>query len=108
MCRRGRILRGISSNWTDVDHSITELDESAPTDGQHLVKNSAGSASPFNRNIQVRDIMQDKFHQDFVTIFADMLDKRLRWELFSEFVRREPVLRERVVEFIDDYKKEAN
>ena len=52
--------------------------------------------------------MQDKFHQDFVTIFADMLDKRLRWELFSEFVRREPVLRERVVEFIDDCKKEAN
>ena len=33
------------------------------------------SASPFDRNVQIRNVMQDKVHEDLVFILADILDE---------------------------------
>lgn len=39
-----RIIRGIPSDGTDVDHSVTELDEGAPSDHETGVLNLKNSA----------------------------------------------------------------
>ena len=39
------------------------------------VKYLTGGASPFNRNVQICDVMQDKVHEDLVFILADILDE---------------------------------
>jgi len=46
--------------------------------------------------------MQDEVHERFVLVFTDMLDKRLRRELFAQFVGRQPVFGKPVIEFVDD------
>ena len=61
----------------------------------------------FNGDIQIRDVMQDEVHKWLILVFADMLDKQLRWELFSQFVGSQPVLRKRVIEFISNCKEEV-
>ena len=62
-------------------------------------------ASPFNGNVQIRNVMQDKVHEDLVFILANIIDERWRRKLFSEFVRRQSILCKRVVEFINGCKK---
>ena len=49
--------------------------------------------------------MQYEVHERFVLLLADVLDKRLRRELFAQFVGGQPVLGEPVVELFDDWKK---
>ena len=51
--------------------------------------------------------MQDEVHKWLILVFADMLDKQLRWELFSQFVGSQPVLRKHVIEFISNCKEEV-
>jgi hypothetical protein len=63
---------------------------------------------PFNGDIQIRDVMQDKVHERFVLVFANVLDEGLRWELFPEFVSGQPVLCKCVIESIDDCEEEGD
>ena len=49
--------------------------------------------------------MQDEVYERFIPLFANMLDKRLRWKLFTLFIGGQSVLGKRVVELIDNYKK---
>jgi len=79
--------RGVSSNGTDVDHPISELDKGAA----------------FNGDIQIRDVMQDEVDERLIPVFANVLNKRLRRELCSQFVGGQPVLCESIIEFIDDW-----
>jgi hypothetical protein len=60
---------------------------------------------PFNGDIQIRDITQDKVYKRLILVFADVLDKRLRRELFSQFVGGQPILRKRVIEFVGNCKE---
>lgn len=53
---------------------------------------------PLNRYIQIRYIMQDKIHQLFVFRLAQPSDERVCCEWSTEFVGRESVFREAVVE----------
>ena len=68
---------------------------------------SRWGAVPFNGDIQIRNVTQYEVHKRLILVFADMLDKRLRRELFSQFVGSQPVLRKRVIEFIGNCKEEA-
>ena len=58
---------------------------------------------PLDRDIQVGDVMKDKVREGLVTLFADEFDEGLRVQLFTEFERRQPVLRKRIVKFIDSW-----
>jgi len=48
--------------------------------------------------------MQDEVHERLVLVFADVLNKRLRRELFALFVGGQPILGEPIVEFADNCK----
>ena len=50
--------------------------------------------------------MQDEVYERLVLVFADILDKRLRRELFPQFVGGQPVLCKPVIEFVDNCKEE--
>lgn len=52
--------------------------------------------------------MQDEVHERLVPALANILDKRLRWELFSQLIGGQPVLGKGVVEFIDNYKEKSS
>ena len=67
--------------------------------------NDLAGVSPFNRDIQVRDVMQDEVHERLIPIFTNGLNKRLGWKLFSQFVGGQPVLSKSVIEFIDNCKE---
>ena len=56
---------------------------------------------PLDGDIQVGDVMKDKVREGLVTLFADEFDEGLRGQLFTEFERRQTVLRKRIVELID-------
>ena len=58
---------------------------------------------PLDRDIQVGDVMKDKVREGLVTLFADEFDEGLRGQLFTEFERRQTVLRKRIVKFIDSW-----
>ena len=104
-----RALRCVPSNGTDVDHSVTELDKGTPSgrkQGPQPERCRCG-VLPFNRDIQVRDVMEDEVHERFIFLFTDMLNKRLRRELFAQFVGGQPILGEPVIEFINNCKEEG-
>ena len=51
--------------------------------------------------------MEDEVHERFIFLFTDMLNKRLRRELFAQFVGSQPILGEPVIKFVDNCKKEG-
>lgn len=73
---------GIPPNRRNINHAIPKLDKRAPLD----------------RDVQIRDVMQYELHQLLIPLLADPGDEAVRRERRPGFVRREPVLREAVVE----------
>lgn len=49
--------------------------------------------------------MQDKIDKNFISFFADVSDERLRFDGITCFVCCQPILREGIIEIIDDYHK---
>lgn len=57
--------------------------------------------SPLDRDIHVREIVQDEFDKFLVSLLAKVFDKRLRWQLLAEFIRSEAILSKRVVKGVN-------
>lgn len=72
----------ITPNGANIDHPIPELDKRAP----------------LNRNIQIRNIMQDELDQLLIPILANPIDEALARQQRAQLVRRQPVLGEAEVE----------
>lgn len=72
----------ISSNWADIDHAITILDERASLDG----------------NIQVCDVVQQEFDELFVTVLTELLDEAVRGERYAQLEGCKSILGETEVE----------
>jgi hypothetical protein len=58
--------------------------------------------APFDWYVHVSNVMKREVDQRFVAIFTQEADERLRWQFFSEFVRRQTILRKTVVEIMND------
>ena len=86
---RSRTLRGISSDGTDIDHSITELNKGAPSYCKWASQSEGfcWDPLPFYRNIQIRDIMQDEIHKRLIPFFSNALNKGLWLELLPNLRR---------------------
>lgn len=61
---------------------------------------------PFDWDIHVGDVVEDKIDKNFVSIFADVFDERLRFEGFPSFVCYQSIFRKRVIKIIDGYHTE--
>ena len=61
-----------------------------------------GAGLPFDWNIQVGNVVQNEVHKRLVSLLAEELDERLRWQGLAKFVGDETVLSERIVELADD------
>ena len=72
----------ITPNGANIDHPIPELDKRAPLD----------------RDIQIRDIMQDELDQLLIPVLANPIDEALARQQGAQLVRRQPVLGEAEVE----------
>ena len=53
---------------------------------------------PLDRNVEVRDVVEDEGHQLLVLVLADPLDEAVGWQLLAVLVRRQAVLGEAPVE----------
>ena len=53
------LLGAVPANWTHIDHAISELDESSPI-VKHSVLEHISFALPFDRDFEVRDVVQTK------------------------------------------------
>lgn len=73
---------GVPADGADVDHAITELDESSPLDG----------------DVEVGDVVQAKVCELLVLGLADPADEAVGGEGLAQLVGREAVLGEAVVE----------
>ena len=79
------------------------------TANEHLNPNNlAVDILPFNGDIQIRDVMQDKVDERLILVFANVFNKRLRRELLSQLVGGQPVLSKPVIKFVDNCKEEEN
>lgn len=67
-----------------------------------MARRTAARGAPFDGDVQVGDVVQDKVREDLVAFLADEFDEGLRGQLLPELVRRQPVLRECVVELFED------
>ena len=76
------LVAGITADGGNVDHAITELDEGAPLD----------------RNIQVRNVVQDEVGKLLVLVLANPLDEAAGLQRLALLEGRQPVLREAEVE----------
>jgi hypothetical protein len=74
--------RSIPANRAHIDHTVPELHESTSLD----------------RDIQIRNIVQDEAHELFVVVLADPLDERVRGERHAHADGRQAVLGEAEVE----------
>jgi hypothetical protein len=74
-----RNLRGIATYRADVDHSFTEFDKCSTKYNDKFWddRQTAKRLSPFDWNIHISNVVKNKVDQDFVSIFAEMLDKGL-------------------------------
>ena len=72
----------IPSNGTNIHHPVPKLNERAP----------------LYRNIQIRNIMQDKPHHFLILVLADPFYERVRGKRETRFVGRESVFGEAEIE----------
>ena len=57
---------------------------------------------PFDRNIEIRDVMEDKVDKGFVLVFSEELNERLGGQRLAELVRGEAVLSKHIVELLEN------
>lgn len=66
----------------------------------YLVTVCLNSFLPLDRNVHVRDVVQNEVNQLLIPILPDELDERLRFQGFPELVRSQAVLGEGIVEVV--------
>jgi hypothetical protein len=76
----------VPANRAHIDHAVPELDKRASLD----------------RDIQIRNIVQDEAHELLVVVLADPLDERVRRERHAHADRGQAVLGEAEVEEVGD------
>lgn len=58
---------------------------------------------PFDWDVHIRNVVQDKIDKRFVPIFADVFYERLRLERLPRSVCCQSILGERIIKIVDDY-----
>lgn len=106
---REGIIRGVTPNGGDIDHAVTEFDEGSAKFYQfpalvNLNTKRWEKLIPLNRNIQIRDVMQNEARHLLVLFLAQPLDEVVARQGLSESVGGEAVLGETVVKQIDHFK----
>lgn len=76
--------RGVSAHRRYVDHTVSELNKSASSDG----------------NVDVGQVAQDELDKLVVLVVADPVDERLRRKLLTQLVSGQAVFRKTVVEVL--------
>lgn len=100
-----RYVRRITSDGTDIHHSIAEFNESTPGDvlptselGCERQKDRNGI--PLDRNVQVGQIVEDEVDHLLILVFAEPTDERLRSQLFAHLESCQAILSECIVKVI--------
>ena len=83
--KRGDVPR-VAPNRAHVHHTAAELDKRAAHD----------------RQVELRDVRQDKLDQLLVLLLAEPVDERLAGQLLAHTVRRQAVLGEPVIKVLED------
>lgn len=73
---------GVPANGADIDHAVSEFNE----------------CSSLDRNVQVRNVVQDELCQFLVVLLANPFDKAVRGQRHTHAVRRQAILGEAEVE----------
>lgn len=73
---------GVPANRADIDHAVSEFNE----------------CSSLDRNVQVRNVVQDELCQFLVVLLANPFDKAVRGQRHTHAVRRQAILGEAEVE----------
>ena len=79
------LLRTVATNWRNVNHAIAELDKS----------------SPFNRNLQISDMLQYEVYELLILWFANPLDETLRGNQLAVLECIQSVLGKCIVKQVD-------
>jgi len=78
-CSKEMYLRSISTNRADIDHSFAEFHERSSTvkkcTPSGIIMNIANS--PFDRKIEVCNVMKNKVDEWFITFFSKEINEGL-------------------------------
>lgn len=76
------LVAGVTTNWADINHSVSELDKGATLD----------------RYIKIGNVVEAEVDKLLVLVLTNPADEAVGWERLAELVRRQAVFGKTEVE----------